>query len=134
MGTPIHGKNALIYLAPGSGAAIAVSEQNTYSIESDFDMADTTELGDTWSTGVKGIMKWSGKMDGNFDTASRTLWLAHVGTAAVNFYLYPNRSSMTLYYYGTCWVKLGGVIAGGTTDKAKASVTLIGEGELSINA
>jgi hypothetical protein len=129
----IHGKDAVIYLAPGSGAAIEVSEQNTYSIEMDFDLADTTELGDSWTTAVKGLMKWSGKIDGNFNTGSNTLWLAAVASVPCAFYLYPQRSVAANYYYGTAWVKLGTVVGGGTTDKAKSSVALIGDGTLSKN-
>jgi hypothetical protein len=130
----IHGKDAIIYLGDGaSGEAIAISEQNTYSIEHDFDLADTTELGDSWSSAVKGIMKWTGRVDGNFATDSNQLWSAATGASASKFYLYPTRSSATRYYYGTVWVKLGTVVAGGTTDKAKSSISLIGEGTLSKN-
>ena len=130
----IHGKNAMIYLGDGAGGAAAlVSEQNSYSIEHDFDLADTSELGDTWKTAVKGLMGWSGSFEGNFDTASNALFNAATGASLSNFYLYPNRSSATQYYYGTCWVKLGSVIEGGTTDKAKSSVEVTGDGALSKN-
>lgn len=129
----IHGKNAVIYLAPGTGAAVEVSEQNSYSIEMDFDLAETTELGDLWGTAVKGIMKWSGQLDGNFNTASNGLWSAATSTTVSNFYIYPDRANTTQYYYGTCWVKLGTILSGGVTDKAKASVKLVGDGTLSKN-
>ena len=130
----IHGKNAIIYLGDGAGgAAVTISEQNSYAIEHDFDLADTSELGDSWKTAVKGLMGWSGSAEGNFNTASNVLWSAATGSALSNFYLYPDRTSMTQYYYGTCWVKLGTVIEGGTTDKAKSSVEFTGDGALSKN-
>lgn len=130
----VHGKNAIIYLGDGAGGAAAeISEQNTYSIEHDFDLSDTSELGDTWKTAVKGLMGWTGKVDGNFNTTSNTLFSAATGAQVCNFYLYPNRSSMTQYYYGTAWVKLGTILAGGTTDKIKSSISLTGDGALSKN-
>ena len=130
----VHGKNAIIYLGDGaSGEAIEISEQNSYSIEHDFDLADTSELGDTWKTNVKGLMSFSGSIEGNFNTASNQLWSAATGSSASKFYLYPNRSNTTQYYYGTAWIKLGTVVAGGTTDKIKSSISLTGEGALSKN-
>lgn len=129
----IHGKDAVIYLSPGTGAAVNVSEQNSYSIEVDFDLSDVSKLTDTWASNVKGLLKWTAKIDGNFDPSSNTLWNASIAATVSNFYLYPRSSVMTNYYYGTCWVKLGTAIAGGTTDKAKTSVNLIGQSTLSIN-
>lgn len=128
--TAIHGKDALIYLSPGTGAAIAISEQNAYSIDSDFDLSDSSELGDTWKTNVKGLLGWSAKISGNFDTASSTLWSAHTASTVSNFYIYPQRSVLTQYYYGTAWVKLDNILSGGTTDKAKGAFSLTGEGAL----
>lgn len=127
----IHGKNAIIYLSPGAGAAAVVSEQNTYSIEMDFDLSDTSELGDTWATAVQGLLKWSGSADGNFDMGSSALFSAATGGVTCSFYLYPARSSMTQYYYGSVWVKLGTVIAGGIGDKAKTAISFVGDGALS---
>ena len=130
----IHGKDAVVYLGDGaSGNAIEISEQNTYSIEHDFDLATTTELGDSWDTAVKGVMKWSGSVEGNFNTTSSQLWSAATGSSTSKFYIYPTRSVTTRYYYGTCWVKLGTILGGGTTDKAKSSISLIGDGALSQN-
>ena len=130
----VHGKNAIIYLGDGaSGEAIEISEQNSYSIEHDFDLADTSELGDTWKTNVKGLMSFSAAIEGNFNTASNQLWSAATGSNTSKFYLYPNRSNTTQYYYGTCWVKLGTVVSGGTTDKIKSSLALTGDGALSKN-
>ena len=130
----IHGKNAIVYLGDGAGgAAISISEQNTYSIESDFELAETSELGDTWKSNVKGLMSWTASMEGNFNTASNQLFTAATGAQTANFYLYPDVASTSRYYYGTCWVKLGTVIAGGTGDKASAAVELIGDGALSKN-
>ena len=133
MGTPIHGKNAVIYLGTG-GAASEVSEVNDYSLETDFDDDDTTELGNTWKTFVRGTNGWTGAINGNFDTASKQLWDASNATSPVNFYLYPDRAASTRYYYGTCWVRLGTAISGGVAAKAKTAVALKGDGELAVKS
>jgi hypothetical protein len=131
--TAIHGKNAIIYLSPGSGAAVPISEQQQYSIEANFETVSTAELGDVWDGAVKGLHKWTGTLQGNFDTASNNLWNAMLSSTPNNFYLYPDRSAPTRYYYGTAWITLDTVIAGGVTDKANSSVQLVGDGTLSIN-
>lgn len=129
----IHGKNAKVLLSPGSGAAVEVSEQVEYSIEMDGDFQDVTALQASWDSNVKGTMKWSGTLSGNFDTASQTLWSAATSTQTCNFYLYPQVSVATRYYYGTCWVKLNRAIAGGSKAKASSGVQLIGDGQLAVN-
>ena len=130
MGTPIHGKDAAIYLQAGGAEAVPIGEQAEYSIELDFDLAETTELGDSWPTFVKGISKWMGSFSGNFDSASSDLWNAATATSARKYYAYPDRGTTTRYYYGTCWVKLPTVLSGGLTDKAKSAVGITGEGAL----
>lgn len=126
----IHGKDALIYLQGSGNEAVVLVEQADYSIDMDFDTDDTTELGGTWGEAVKGILKWSGSLSGNFDPASRLLWDASLASTARKFYLYPLRTSLTQYYYGTTWVKLGNIIAGGVGSKSKSSSSLIGDGPL----
>lgn len=129
----IHGSGAVMYLSPGTGAAIPVSEQTDYSIELDADIQDTTALGTNWGSGVRGQNKWSGSASGNFDTASTTLWSAGTSTAAQRIYLYPDRTVAASYYYGMCYVKLGTAIAGGVSAKATSGITFTGNGELAKN-
>jgi len=133
MGTPIHGAGAILYLAPGTGAAIPVGEQTDYSIELDADIQDVSALGSFWGSSVKGLNKWSGSFNGNFDRASKTLWMAGTSAEAQRFYLYPLRTEPTQYYYGMIFVKLGRAIAGGVTAKASTGVTFTGQGELGLN-
>lgn len=133
MSTPIHGAGAVIYLSPGSGAATPLAEQCNYSIELDADIQDVSALGSTWGSFVKGMNKWSGSADGNFDTASKTLWSAGISVNAQNLYIYPIATSPTLYYYGMCFVKLGKVLAGGVAAKASSGFSFSGQGALSCN-
>jgi hypothetical protein len=128
--TAIHGKNAQIYLQGSGDEAVPVSELNDYSIDADFDLAETSELGDEWKTNVRGMFSWAGSINGNFDTASKTLWEAFISGSPRKFYLYPDRSVMASYYSSTCWVKLSTAIGGGTGDKAKSAISLQGEAAL----
>jgi hypothetical protein len=133
MGTPIHGAGAVIYLSADSGsAAIPLAEQVNYSIELDADIQDASALGSVWGSSVKGMNKWSGSCDGNFDTGSKTLWTAGTSATAVKMYLYPLATSPTLYYYGSCFVKLGKVISGGVAAKSTSGFSFTGQGELAV--
>lgn len=131
----ITGKNAVIYLAPStSDAAVNVSEMTDYSVELDQALEDVSALGSTWAVHVlSGARKWTASARGNFNTASGDLWTAAIADKPLRMYLYPSAASVTLYYYGTGWVKLGGVIAGGVTSAPKTAITITGEGELSKN-
>lgn len=129
----IHGSGAVIYLSPGTGEAVQLAEQANYSIELDSDIQDVTALGSSWGASVKGINKWSGSADGNFDTSSKTLWTAGLSTASQKLYLYPNAAVPTLYYYGMCFIKLGKAIAGGLSAKASSGFSFTGTGALSCN-
>ena len=129
----IHGAGAVIYLSPGSGVAVTLAEQVNYSIELDADVQDASALGSTWGSSVKGMNKWSGSADGNFDTGSKTLWSAGTSVNAQNMYLYPIATSPTQYYYGMCFIKLGKAIAGGVAAKSTSGFSFTGQGALSIN-
>lgn len=130
MGTPIHGKEATIYLQGSGTEAILVSEQSEFSIEFDYDTSETTALGDSWREYMRGVMSWSGSFSGNFDVADTVLWNAAMANSVRKFYLYPDRATATRYYYGTCWVKLGTIIGGSVNDKAKTSVNITGDGPI----
>ncbi len=130
----IHGKNAVLYLGAGGAAAINIGEQIDWSLDFDMATADVTPLNNTWKSFVKGLQGYSGSFNGNFDTASAQLWNASAAsTVAEKFYLYPQASVTTSYYYGTAWVQLGKIAAGSTTTKASSSIKLTGNGTLAYN-
>jgi hypothetical protein len=130
----IHGKNAILYLG---SAAVAVGEQVDYDITMTDSFADTTTLpnasGVVWETKVKGPKGWAGKATGKFDPTSTALWDMALLDAAQNMYLYPSASSMTKYYYGTAFVTLPTLLAGGVKKDITNAVTLSGTGALSHN-
>lgn len=135
----IHGKNAYLMLATASGgAATNVSaEQVDYNITLTDSYAETTSLpgaaGTVWETYVKGPIGWGGKISGNFDPTSTSLWDASLADAAMNFYLYPQASAMTRYYYGTAFVMLKPVIDGGVKKHVTNAADLKGTSVLSRN-
>ena len=128
MATTLHGKNAMFYL--GSPAE-TISEAAEYSIDLDFDTDPDPALGDTWETRLKGLSRFSGAVSGNFDGDQDTLWDSAIATTAQSFYLYPDRTVTTKYYYGNIWPKLS--IAGGTGGKITFSCSFEGNGALSKN-
>lgn len=128
----LHGKNSIVYLQ-GSGAdAVEISEATDFNIDADFDTDEDSALGDTWKTSVKGMSSWGGTLNGNYDTASTVAWDAFVATTARKIYLYPDRSSATQYYYGTCWPKLS-VKPGDRAGRATYSGSVEGVGQLAYN-
>jgi len=129
----IHGKGAIVYLSPGSGAAVPVSEQVDWAIDYDQPLVDVTPLNNTWKSFVKGLSGWTGVFSGNYDSTSSLLWTASTASTKSNFYLYPLGSSdMSKYYWGTAWIILGKIAAGSTTSKAGSSFKATGDGALSV--
>lgn len=129
----IHGKSAVVYLGAAGGVPINIGEQIDWSIDFDMALVDTTPLTNTWKTFVKGLQGYTGSFSGNFDTVSTQLWLASVSTVAEKFYLYPQASVPTAYYYGTAWIQLTKIAAGSTTSKASSGFKMTGTGVLSFN-
>jgi len=134
MAHAIHGKGAVIYLAPDTvTAASAVGEQISWSLDFDMALVDTTPLNTSWKEFVKGIKGWTGTFAGNFDVGNKQLWNASLEDSAVNFYLYPNWSNdPTQFYSGTVWVQLSKIAEGSTTTKASSGWKATGDGALSL--
>ena len=130
---PIHGFGGVLYLSPGTGAAIRVAELLEYSIEHDADFQDITACEATWDTNVKGSNKWTASCRANFNEASKTLWSAAIAAVTQRFYLYHTVGSPTAYYYGMCWVKLGTALAGGARVKSTSGISITGDSTLSVN-
>ncbi len=130
----ISGKFGKVFLAvTTSGLAAAIAEQTDYSIELDQTFEEVSALGSTWAVHVlSGSRKWSASGKGNFDSTSSDVWTAAAAQLPLRFYLYPASGTVTLYYYGTGWVKLGSAIAGGNTAAPKTAWSIQGEGELSV--
>lgn len=125
MATTFHGKNAMFYLGTPPET---VSEAAEYSIDIDFDTDPDPALGDTWETRLKGLLRFSGAVSGNFDGDQDTIWDESIKATVSGFYLYPDRTVATKYYYGNIWPKLS--LAGGTGGRITFACSFEGQGQL----
>lgn len=124
----IHGKNCIIYLQGSGSDAVELSRAADWSIDMDRDLDANPDLGDDWETAVKGLMRFSGAANGNYDTEDDLVMEAYLQSTSRKFYLYPERSVATKYYYGLVWPVPG--IAGGTGSRATFSMAFQGDGDL----
>ena len=128
----LHGKNAVVYLQGSGSAAVVIAESAEFNIDGDVDLEPDPAFGDTWETLLKGLMRFSGTISGNYDTAQagNAVWQAFVATTSRKMYLYPDRSTTTQYYYGNVYPKLG---VGVPIGRATFSLNISGDGQLAIN-
>ncbi|HEU02421.1 hypothetical protein LCGC14_0519320 [marine sediment metagenome] len=132
MGT-IHGKNAVLYMAgTAAGNAVQIAEAAEFTIDTDRDLDPDPALGDEWETKLKGLKRFSGSFNGNFDDAQKVVFDAvDADDDAVGFYLYPAVSAVTRYYYGDIFPVVS--ISGGTGGRVTFAVTFDGQGQLATN-
>lgn len=132
----LHFLNAIMYLQGSGTEAIEISETNDISIDIDFDEDPDPAFGDVWESKLKGLLRFSGSMAGNYDTAQagNALWHAVITSgqsAHRKWYMYPTRATTTSYYYGNIFPKLS--IRGGTGGKGAFSGAFSSAGQLAIN-
>ena len=111
---------------------MVIAEAAEFSIDLDEDLEPDPAFGDSWETQLKGLMRFSGAISGNYDTAQagNAVWQAFVATTSRKMYLYPDRAVTTQYYYGNVYPKLGvGVPMGRET----FNISYTGDGQLAIN-
>lgn len=128
--TTLFGRNAIVYLQGSGSDAELLSEAAEFHIALDFEEGDDGAFGDTWTTTLKGRMKWSGSLNGNYDTDSTLAWDAATQTTSRKLYIYPDRAAMTRYYYGTAFPKLN--VDGTLTTVVKFSGSMGGDGQLAV--
>ena len=100
----IHGRRGIVYIdvsAAGTGSAEPVAYLNSWSLNLSVDNAEVTAFGDTNKTYVAGLPDASGSYAGFYDTDSAQLYNAATGGEARKFYLYPDRTDTTEYFFGT---------------------------------
>lgn len=110
----IHGRRGRIYLGIASDSATAepLPFIATWQINHSSDKADVTAMGDSNKTYVAGLADASGSFSGFLDTATAQTYTAAIDGLARKFYLYPDLSTNTLYWFGTILVDMtvdGGV-------------------------
>lgn len=126
----IHGRNAHVYLQGSGSEAIPVSESNEWTMNLEFDTEVDAAFGDTWESTLRGLVRASGTIGGNFDTAATVLWDATINSNPRKMYLYPDRASTARYYYGTIWPQLSANMPMGV---GKTTVNWRNAGEIAFN-
>lgn len=101
----LSGRGGMLYVAPGTGAAVKVGLARSWKITIDRTVDEDNVFGDTWVHNVSIIRKFSGSVAGNLDTTDATIFNAAISDTESNFYLYPSATVATRYYYGSGFFK-----------------------------
>lgn len=100
------GTNAQLYL--GVTNASPVAETFDLSIETSTDTAEDTAHGDVWRTFIPTLSTFDLTIDKHVDMAAGggELQAWAIARTVLKYYLYPDRNTTAVYWYGT--VRLGG--------------------------
>lgn len=102
----VHGKGGMLYMSPGTGAAVKVLNARGWKLTIDKADDEDNALGDVWESRLIGLLRFQGSIQGNLDTAQTTAWDSAIATTASNFYFYPVATAVARYYYGQAHFKL----------------------------
>lgn len=109
----IHGRRGRIYLEIASGAtAEPLPFIAKWAINHSTDKVEVTAMGDNNKVYVAGLPDATGTFSGSYDNATAQTYTAAVDGLARKFYLYPDLTTNTQYWFGTILVDLsvdGGV-------------------------
>lgn len=104
--------NAVIYL--GEAAASPVTETFDISANVTSDTAEDTAHGDTWRTRIPTLNDFEIALSKHWDDAAGggqiVQWV--INRTVLRYYLYPVRTTATIYWYGTARVGGGGLTLG----------------------
>jgi hypothetical protein len=100
----ISGRNGAMYAnLTSGGTAEPIAFLNTWSVSFSTDRSEVTAFGDTTKTYIAGLPDFQGNYGGFFDTATAQLYTAATDGVARKFYLYPDRTTPTTYWFGTAF-------------------------------
>lgn len=110
----IAGRRGRVYLgiANASASAEPLPFIATWSINHSNDKLDVSAMGDDQKTYVGGLADASGAFNGFYDNATAQTYTAAIDGQARKWYLYPDLSTNTQYWFGTVLVDMsvdGGV-------------------------
>lgn len=98
----IHGRHGVVYVdLAGAGSASAVTFLNAWAISFSTANDEVTAFGDSNKVYVAGLPDATGTFAGFFDNASPQLYTAATDGVARKFYLYPDSTAATTYFFGT---------------------------------
>lgn len=102
-----HGRRGRLYAdfsTAGTSAAVPVASLKQWSIDFSTDNVDATCFGDTNKQYLAGLPDSSGTFAGLYDDTSASAYAAAIDNTANNarkFYLYPDTSDTSKYWFGT---------------------------------
>jgi hypothetical protein len=99
----ISGRRGRVYIGIASDTATAepLPFVASYSMNFESEKIDVTAMGDENKTYVGGLPDASGDFSGFYDDATNQTYTAAVDGLPRKFYLYPNVSVTTTYFFGT---------------------------------
>ena len=130
----IAGRRGRVYIGVTTGAvATPVTAQATWNINFSQATIDVTAMGDTTKQYVGDLPDAGGGFSGFYDDAATgaELYAAATDGLSRKFYLYPDLSSATKYYYGEVLIEaldseggVGNAVTANGTWKAASAITL----------
>lgn len=98
----IAGRNGRLYAnLTSGGTAEPITFLTNWSLSFATNKIKVTALGDTNEVYVSGLPDMSGSYSGFFDNATAQLYTAASDGASRKFYLYPDNSATSTYWFGT---------------------------------
>lgn len=129
----IAGRNGRLYAAIASGgSAEAITFLNSWSMTFETDDIEVTAFGDANKTYVAGLADVGGDFGGFYDNATAQLYTAASDGIARKFYLYPDNTLTTQYWFGTASFdfnlsgEVGGAVEVSGSWKAASQVSKVG--------
>jgi len=100
----IAGRNGRLYAGISSaGTAEPIVFLNKWTLAQTSDRSDVTSFGDTGKAYVQGLPDTQGTYGGFYDNATAQLYTAATDGVARKFYLYPDNTLTTQYWFGTAF-------------------------------
>ena len=136
MANPISGRKGRVYIdasAAGTAAASPVANLNTWGLDSTTDKTEVTSFGDGSKTYVVGLPDGSISFGGYWDTAAGSQYgITQSIQAGRKFYLYPDSTNASQYFFGTAHFDLSitqtvsGAVEISGTGSAASSISSVG--------
>lgn len=98
----IHGRNGRLYVGVASGGtAEPIAFLSKWSLAFTTDDVEVSAFGDTNKVYVTGLPDVAGTFSGFYDDATAQTYTAATDGVARRWYLYPDNTATTKYWYGT---------------------------------
>jgi len=98
----IAGRNGSLYMnLTSGGTAEPVAFLNHWALNFNTDTTEVTAFGDVSKVYVSGLPDFKGTYSGFYDNATVQTYTAAVDGVGRKFYLYPDRTLATQYWFGT---------------------------------